>query len=90
MLVSLFTKTYRVPLAESSRTVDYRVYGKTYEEEIQILKDLEIIQDSGVFAVVIEATIESLVRKAIKKINTLIRPYALPIIECFGMTDEFL
>ena len=51
------------------KSKDYRVYGRTYEEKNQIFKDLKIIQDSGVFAVVIEATLESLVRKAIKKIN---------------------
>ena len=42
------------------------VYGKKKNEKIQIVEDLKLIEKAGVFAVVIECTLESLVKKLIE------------------------
>lgn len=42
------------------------VYGKKKNEKLQIIKDLESIEKAGVFAIVIECTLESLVKKLIE------------------------
>ena len=42
------------------------VYGKKKNEKIQIINDLESIEKAGVFAIVIECTLESLVKKLIE------------------------
>ena len=44
----------------------YKVYGKKKGEQTQILKDLFFLEDAGVFSVVIECTIQDLVKKVIK------------------------
>ena len=60
----------------------YSVYGRK-KEETQILKDLKLLQAAGVFSIVVECTIESVVKKLVKKSN-------IPIIgigataECHG------
>ena len=42
------------------------VYGKKKNEKLQIIKDLKSIEKAGVFAIVIECTLESLVKKLIE------------------------
>ena len=42
------------------------VYGKKKTEKIQIIEDLKLIEKAGVFAIVIECTLESLVNKLIE------------------------
>ena len=68
------------------------VYGKKKNEKIQIVEDLKLIEKAGVFAVVIECTLESLVKK-------LIEIKTVPLIgigaskECDGqilVTDDML
>jgi 3-methyl-2-oxobutanoate hydroxymethyltransferase len=41
----------------------YKVYGKSDSQKKQIIKDLEFLEDSGVFSIVIECTIEKLAKK---------------------------
>ena len=61
----------------------YAVYGRKKKEEIQILKDLKLLEIAGVFSIVVECTIESVVKKLVKNSN-------IPIIgigataECHG------
>ena len=43
----------------------YSVYGKKKDDEIKILDDLHLLQKSGVFSIVIECTVEPLVRKVL-------------------------
>ena len=44
----------------------YYVYGKTKKEQNQIFKDLKSLENAGVFSVVIECTVHSLVDKLLK------------------------
>ena len=43
-----------------------KVYGKNKQERIQIFKDISILEEAGVFSVVVECTIESVVKKLMK------------------------
>lgn len=45
----------------------YKVYGKQSHEKLKVLKDIISLEKAGVFAVVIEATIESLASELSKK-----------------------
>ncbi len=61
----------------------YSVYGRKKKEEIQILRDLKLLETAGVFSIVVECTIESVVKKIVENSN-------IPIIgigataECHG------
>jgi len=46
---------------------NYTVYGKKKIEKVEIFEDLELLQRAGVFCIVIECTIKTLVDKLIKK-----------------------
>ncbi len=57
-------------LPQSVKSVrDYRVYGKKDSEVKRMIKDILSLEKSGVFAVVIEATTESLSKKVSKIVN---------------------
>ena len=45
----------------------YKVYGKTKLEQKQIFRDLEMLIDANVFSIVIECTVESIVKDLVKK-----------------------
>ena len=48
----------------------YPVYGRKKNEEKKILDDLSSLEKAGVFSIVIECTVESIVKKLMKKSNT--------------------
>ena len=45
----------------------YKVYGKSKAQKNQIMKDLNLLQESGVFLIVLECTVEKLAKKIIDK-----------------------
>ena len=45
----------------------YKVYGKSNYQKKQIMKDLKLLEDSGVFFIVLECIIEKLAQKIIRK-----------------------
>ena len=47
----------------------YKVYGKSNYQKKQIMKDLKLLEDSGVFLIVLECIIEKLAQKIIRKAN---------------------
>ena len=44
-----------------------KVYGKTKLEKKQILKDLKLLENAGVFSIVVECTLETVVREVLKE-----------------------
>jgi len=47
----------------------YPIYGRKKNEEKKIMKDLSSLEKAGVFSVVVECTVESIVKKIMKKSN---------------------
>ena len=45
----------------------YKVYGKNENQKKQIMKDLTLLQESGVFLIVLECIVEKLAKKIIEK-----------------------
>ena len=48
----------------------YKVYGKSNLQKKQIIKDLKLLEESGVFLIVLECIIEKLAKKIISQSNT--------------------
>ena len=48
----------------------YKVYGKSNFQKKQIIKDLKLLEEAGVFLIVLECIIEKLAKKIISQSNT--------------------
>ena len=62
---------------------NYKVFGRKPIEKKKILKDLKILENAGVMAIVLECTIESLVKEVLKKANVPIIGIGATV-ECDG------
>lgn len=48
---------------------NYKIYGKTKSEKVQLKKDVMALESAGVFAIVIEATVESVASRITKLVK---------------------